>query len=238
MSRTSCWVSRFLTLAISAMAISGLADWMGPESFGESHARILAADDPVAVISPLPDTVSNGTRWDLNGSGSQGVIVAYSWNITLGGVSTYLGGQSETFQFKTLGLYKITLTVTDNRSKTSTAFTAVVSVLDSDQDTLPDWWELKFFKNLDQTAEGDFDRDKYDNLEEYAKGTDPLTKDPRPTLVQMAKDNWMVAVVLAAALVGALLALMPFFKKRRRMKEKEKIQAAIAIEKAIEEDGK
>jgi flagellar basal body-associated protein FliL len=238
MSRTSCWVSRLLTLAVAALAISGLIDWTGPESSAETTARILAPGDPVAVISPLPDTVSNGTRWDLNGSGSQGVIVDYFWNVTLGGVSTYLGGQSETYRFNALGLYKITLTVTDNWNRTSTAFTAVVAVLDSDQDTLPDWWELKYFKNLDQTADGDFDRDGYDNLEEYAKGTDPTVKDPRPTFVQMVKENWVVAVILVAAIVGAVLALMPFINKRRRKKEKEKIAAAIAIEKAIEEDGK
>jgi hypothetical protein len=202
----------------------------------DRNASILADDDPVAVISPLPDYVSNGTWWTLDGSESQGIIVAYLWNVTLGGETTVLHGSSEIYMFKTLGLYKITLTVTDNQTRRSTAFTAVVSVLDSDQDTLPDWWEGKYFGDLNQTGDGDYDDDGYHNLEEYAKGTNPNVKDPRPTFIQMVKENWTTAVGIVAVSVAGVVLLLLLTRKRLRKREKAKIEAAIAIEKALESE--
>jgi hypothetical protein len=169
----------------------------------DRNASILADDDPVAVISPLPDYVSNGTWWTLDGSESQGIIVAYLWNVTLGGETTVLHGSSEIYMFKTLGLYKITLTVTDNQTRRSTAFTAVVSVLDSDQDTLPDWWEGKY---------------------------------PRPTFIQMVKEKWTTAVGIVAVSVAGVVLLLLLTRKRLRKREKAKIEAAIAIEKALESE--
>ena len=38
---------------------------------------------------------------------------------------------------------------------------------DLDDDFLPDWWEARWFKNIDQTGSGDFDRDGLSNLQEY-----------------------------------------------------------------------
>lgn len=238
MSHMSSGARFFLTVAAATFVLSCYAGLSGGGQSDELTARASAADDPVAVISPLPDYVSNGTWWSLDASQSIGVIKLYTWNVTVGGVTTFLYAQSETFMFKTLGLYKITLTVEDNQSRFSQAFTAVVSVLDSDQDSLPDWWELHYFKNLNEIGTGDYDGDKYTNLEEYATGTDPTKKDPRPTFVQMVKENWIVALVIVAAIVGAILALMPFLKKRRKVMEKHKIEAAIEIEKALEEEGK
>ena len=157
-------------------------------------ATVLADDAPVASIAPLPDYVSNGTWWLLDGRGSTGVIVSYVWNVTVAGATTILLAQSEVYMFKTLGLYKITLTVTDNQSRSDTAFTAVVSVLDSDQDSLPDWWEEKYFGDLNQTAEGDYDLDGYSNLEEYAQGTNPKVKNPHQTFTQLVKEHWGAVV--------------------------------------------
>ena len=50
-------------------------------------------------------------------------------------------------------------------------------VIDSDEDGLPDSWELSFFGNLNQTRAGDFDNDNLNNLEEYYAGTNPNDKD-------------------------------------------------------------
>ena len=238
LGRTSGWANRLVGLVVGVVFVSPCAILLLDQTPSPSVARVLAPGDPVAVITPLPDYVSNGTWWDLDATGSIGTIVNFTWNVTLSGTTTFLYGQSEIYRFQTLGLYKITLTVFDNQSRSNTAFTAVVSVLDSDQDTLPDWWEMKNFKDLDQTASGDPDGDGYDNLEEYANGTDPNAKDPRPTFFQMVKENWIVAVVIAALIVAAILSVMPFLRKRRKVHEKKKIEAAIAIEKAIEGDEK
>lgn len=53
---------------------------------------------------------------------------------------------------------------------------------DSNGNGMPDWWELKYFGNLNQPALGDYDGDGVDNLDEYLEGTDPANPksfDPR-----------------------------------------------------------
>ncbi len=238
MGRKAAWVSSILAALVVSAVLAAWIDPAGPADQPELAASVLAADDPVAVIAPLPDYVSNGTWWTLDGSGSQGVIVTYLWNVTGGGQTTFMHSMSEIFWFRTLGLYKIILTVTDNQTRNSTTFTAVVSVLDSDSDSLPDWWEIRHFEDLDEAASGDFDGDRYDNLEEYAKGTDPEVRDPRPTFFQMVKENWLVAALIIAGLVGAALVLYPLLSRRHKKKEKRMVEAAIAIEKALEDEDK
>ena len=52
---------------------------------------------------------------------------------------------------------------------------------DEDNDGLPDGWEMKFFKNLNQTAEGDSDNDTVDNITEYKHGRHPNAGSKRDT---------------------------------------------------------
>jgi Tol biopolymer transport system component len=47
---------------------------------------------------------------------------------------------------------------------------------DSDNDALPDDWEVAYFGNLDQPASGDFDHDGHTNAQEYTAGTDPTNQ--------------------------------------------------------------
>ena len=47
--------------------------------------------------------------------------------------------------------------------------------LDSDQDGLPDTWEIEHFGDLTQSGSDDFDNDGYSNLQEYEAGTGPTT---------------------------------------------------------------
>lgn len=46
---------------------------------------------------------------------------------------------------------------------------------DSDGDGLPDAWELQYFGNLNQTANGDYDADGFSNYQEYLLNTNPAT---------------------------------------------------------------
>jgi hypothetical protein len=48
-----------------------------------------------------------------------------------------------------------------------------VGAVDSDGDGLPDAWELQYFGNLNQTANGDPDGDGLTNLQEYQQGRNP-----------------------------------------------------------------
>ena len=66
-------------------------------------------------------------------------------------------------------------------SKKSFQMTFRNNCTDSDNDGLPDWWEMKYFGNLNQTAAGDPDGDGWTNLEEYRCGANPLTSSIQDT---------------------------------------------------------
>jgi len=204
-------------------------------------ARSYAVGDPVAVIAPLPEYVSNGSEYDLNASDSYdtdgGFIKDFLWEIVFGIRVETSHASPHRYLFRDIGLYKITLTVTDNNNQTGKAFTAVVCVLDTDNDHLPDWWELQYFSNLNQTDDGDPDGDGYTNLEEYARGTNPAVADARPErpdFLSTMADNWYIFVVVAAIIVCIGLSFWPLMRRRRQIQEKKKIDAAIEIEKELE----
>jgi hypothetical protein len=48
------------------------------------------------------------------------------------------------------------------------------------------------------------------------------------------KDNWLYLAIIAAVIVGAMLAIMPRMKRKREQDEKTKIEFAIEIEKAMQ----
>jgi hypothetical protein len=52
---------------------------------------------------------------------------------------------------------------------------------DEDNDKLPDGWEMKYFGNMNQTAEGDPDNDKVNNITEYKYGRHPNAGSRRDT---------------------------------------------------------
>ncbi len=55
----------------------------------------------------------------------------------------------------------------------SNALIFSVGDVDSDDDGLPDWWEIQYFGNLSQTASGDPDGDSLTNLQEFQQGRNP-----------------------------------------------------------------
>ncbi|NCC51862.1 MAG: hypothetical protein EOM20_11675 [Spartobacteria bacterium] len=48
---------------------------------------------------------------------------------------------------------------------------------DSDEDNLPDWWEMAWFDHLSAAADDDIDEDNLNNLDEYILGTSPVNAD-------------------------------------------------------------
>jgi len=227
-------------MSVAACLGVGMLSILGSGSDEVRTVRSLDADtDPIAVITPLPETISNGTRYNLDGSDSIdpfGYLINHTWEIVHENTTWYLYGISDDFTFRDQGLYKITLTVTDGWGNTDDDFTAVVSVDDSDFDEMPDWWEQAYFESLDEVPTGDFDGDGYTNLQEYAAGTDPTSVDPPPPSAGFLEENWMYVVIAAAAIVAVMLAMVPRMRKKRKAIETKKIEYAIEIEKTLEED--
>lgn len=230
-----------MSMAFSAALLFHLEDDMRPETSGRAGSLQEPAA-PTAVIVPLPSEVSNGTFWYLDAgdslpSDTDGDIVNYTWEILYKPEeeTQYLYAKKELFRFTRLGLYMITLTVRDNLGLSDLTFTAVYAILDSDSDGLPDWWEIRFFLSLDETHSTDNDEDGWTNLQEYANGLDPTVGDPRPGLIHELKENWYYIAIIAAVIVVAVLLMLPVLKRKRKEEEKKKIQAALEIEKALEE---
>ena len=64
-------------------------------------------------------------------------------------------------------------TVVISNASGSVTSTAAAIWPDSNGNGIPDWWELKYFGNLNQPADGDFDGDGVSNIDEYREGTIP-----------------------------------------------------------------
>lgn len=198
---------------------------------------------PIAVIVPLPMWVSNGTEVILDGTDSYdpggGIILNHTWEIRLvspDATTMWFFNTLLFFKFRELGVFTIKLSVMDAEGNWGWTFTAVGTVLDVDNDQLPDWWEDNMFDHsLNQTGTGDPDGDGYTNLEEFEHGTDPSVWDPPPPSTGFLERNWKYVAVGIAIAAGAVLVLLVLMSKRRKVKETEKIAAAIEIEKALEE---
>ena len=60
---------------------------------------------------------------------------------------------------------------------------------DSNGNGIPDWWELKYFGNLNQTADGDYDGDGVSNIDEYREGTIPNNANSFNPRLSIQKPN-------------------------------------------------
>lgn len=72
------------------------------------------------------------------------------------------------------GIYMISVTATDGKlSSSKQAKITVVPFIDSDNDGLPDDWEMMYFGSLDRNGLGDYDNDGVSDIDEYYRRTDP-----------------------------------------------------------------
>lgn len=202
--------------------------------------------DPVAVIGPLPDTVSNGTRYYLDGYDSYDYaddlvsvsksIANYTWEVTHNDSTELMYGSWVSYLFHALGLYEIKLTVADSWGNTGVNFTAVISVDDLDHDGMPDWWEMLYLGTMDEDANSDFDSDGYTNLFEWYAGTLPSVADPPPPSDDVLEEYWMYLVLFAVVIVVVALAVYLGTRKMRKEREAKKIEIAIELEKSLDEE--
>lgn len=240
--KTFMFVMSFVAVVLGQAAAAYPA---GDDRAPMAASSMGATTDPVAVITPVPERVSNCTKVYLDGSSSYDLaddllnvtstIVNYTWEITLGEETVTMYEDHMWHTFEELGLYKIELTVTDLWGNTGVDFTALVSVDDCDQDGLPDWWEYSHFYSLDEDASDDYDSDGYTNVEEWLAGTPPDDADP-PQTEGFLEENWVYLLAVVAVAVGAYLLMYPRLRRKRKDREAKKIEIALEIEKSIEEE--
>ncbi len=65
------------------------------------------------------------------------------------------------------GKYVITFTASDGMLSASRNAVVIITRADSDKDGMADYWELKYFGNLDRDGNGDFDGDGVSDRDEY-----------------------------------------------------------------------
>ncbi len=89
------------------------------------------------------------------------------------------------------GVYQVTVS---NASGSTTSSVASL-YLDSNGNGLPDSWELEYFGNLNQTAQGDYDGDGVSNLQEFLDGTNPTNAASALYRISLVNDGGTVVIV-------------------------------------------
>ena len=88
-------------------------------------------------------------------------------------------------QNRLASVYNLTtydLTFATNRAALKALFLNAARLVDTDNDRLPDDWEMIYFGNLDATADQDADADGASNLNEFCYGSNPTNALSRPNL--------------------------------------------------------
>jgi len=154
----------------------------------------------------VDQTVDQGAVVFFNGSASTDNvgIVNFTWSFVFDGKNVKMYGSSPSFTLDIVGVYVVTLNVSDAVGNWNTD-TITISVLavgddditpdddvtppdddtdddltpgnDTDSDGLPDSWEQLYFGNLDQGPNDDPDKDGLTNLQEYQQGKKPTIAD-------------------------------------------------------------
>lgn len=118
------------------------------------------------------------------------------------------------------GEYTITLTVEDEKGASSTVKKTITLVTpaddddddnvvvdtDTDKDNLPDDWEMKYFKNLDQGQHDDWDNDGLTNWNEYNAGSNPTV--PEGGYPEDDDDGGGLSITTILAIGGVAIVIV------------------------------
>jgi hypothetical protein len=200
---------------------------------------IIANQHPVneSIVSTSTPAIT-ATFHDANGINVSSVLlevdsvdVTGSATITENGISfTLASGLSDGLHI--IYLYVEDISVGPNANDTIWYFTIATSTVDTDNDGLPDDWEIEHFDNLDQNPGNDTDGDGLTNIQEYNLETDPSNADtdgdglsdgddPNPLVAEDGGTGLdaLVYVIIAIIVIVIVLVLVWFFVIKRRSEE-------------------
>jgi len=98
---------------------------------------------------------------------------------------------------------------------------------DSDNDLMPDWWEVKYFNNINEVGpDADDDKDGFTNLEEYEAGTNPRDPKSHPPKEEPDKPQAFNIIAISIAIILIVLILLILFmalmmRKKKKAEEEE-----------------
>jgi hypothetical protein len=153
----------------------GRRDSVGPFALGVVYSDTVVADNFYTVGEGVNTIdvrrVSGGTHFAVTGTaGGYAFPIATSGTVVLRASGGAFGS----------GVYKA---VTLRGANVKVDFkTSDTSIVDTDQDGLPDSWETTHFAGPTQNAGGDPDGDTFTNVEELNAGTDPMDPNSKPAV--------------------------------------------------------
>ena len=92
---------------------------------------------------------------------------------------------------------------------------------DSDNDGLPDDWELAYFGNLKQNGNDDYDQDKITNLEEFKQGTNPK-------ISNLESNDSLIGLIIFIFLIAIITAPVVFIIKKIKNKKRMRLESQLA----------
>ena len=132
---------------------------------------LVLTNPPVYQVGPLGNYYQPSNSRLINaGSTSADQLGLYDYTV----VTNLIGGHEikETNSIVDIGYHYVAV---DSNCVPLTTYTNGLPdyLVTSSTDLIADWWELIYFGNLDQAADGDYDNDGTNNLTEYQNSTDP-----------------------------------------------------------------
>lgn len=149
---------------------------------GNATAVLMGAAGAPAITAPPQAALLESNSYTSFSVGATGSGLSYQW---LSNGIPIVGATGDSLVLGNLplngsNLGNFSVIISNSSGSVTSAPAALWS--DANGNGIPDWWEMQYFHNLNQTALGDYDGDGVDNLDEYLEGTNPTNAasfDPR-----------------------------------------------------------